>query len=578
MDVYEKSHPMKRPTLYLTLPSLLGLSLALALLGLLNQPTHEIASAAPLQTTLIVTTTIQAAIDAAQPGDMIFIPAGTYTESLTLSKAVSLTGESAPTTIISAQPNDRVLTVTGASINQTVIISGLTFANGNILTGVGEGGGLWIGNQAQPLLQNLIFTNCTASERGGGLYADGSSPLKLINVSFISNTAGAGGGLLGNALVTLMGGAFKNNRAEAAGGLSAGELILTGTSFVNNTAQNNGGAYVWFTASIAEGYFEGNHSTNSGYHGGGLFVLNLHGAPNALTMTGTTFVSNTSALDGGGAFVAGVGRTIVIDGYFENNGAEGEGGGLMVYGPLTLTGTEFISNTAAGWGGGGAYFLGKATVQGGRFENNQATSKDGSGGGLYSEMGLTLTGTQFINNTARWGGGAHIYSGPNRLVNTLFARNTAEHGSAALLFNNTAIIHATIVSPTVSAGSALYIESGLAEITNTVISSYTIGIEAGQGSAHQDYNVIFAAIPTSGSVSGNGYSLIGLDPAFIDPQHDDYHLSAHSPTIDVGINAGISVDLDGHLRPQGAGYDIGAYESPDTRYKVYLPHVMHDSP
>jgi hypothetical protein len=45
----------------------------------------------------------------------------------------------------------------------------------------------------------------------------------------------------------------------------------------------------------------------------------------------------------------------------------------------------------------------------------------------------------------------------------------------------------------------------------------------------------------------------------------DFHLQAGSPAIDKAYAAiAPAIDYDGILRPQGAGYDIGAYEHADS--------------
>ncbi len=51
---------------------------------------------------------------------------------------------------------------------------------------------------------------------------------------------------------------------------------------------------------------------------------------------------------------------------------------------------------------------------------------------------------------------------------------------------------------------------------------------------------------------------IDADPLFVGLF--DYHLSAGSPCIDTGTDAGVYTDIDGQSRPSGAGYDMGAYE------------------
>ncbi len=52
--------------------------------------------------------------------------------------------------------------------------------------------------------------------------------------------------------------------------------------------------------------------------------------------------------------------------------------------------------------------------------------------------------------------------------------------------------------------------------------------------------------------------LWGVNPLFVSPT--DYRLQAGSPAIDAGYMVSVPTDYDGHLRPQGQGYDIGAFE------------------
>lgn len=53
---------------------------------------------------------------------------------------------------------------------------------------------------------------------------------------------------------------------------------------------------------------------------------------------------------------------------------------------------------------------------------------------------------------------------------------------------------------------------------------------------------------------------IYADPMFVDPQGGNFSLQSGSPAIDMGIDAGLSVDYDGNPIPMGSAPDIGAIE------------------
>jgi IPT/TIG domain-containing protein len=82
-------------------------------------------------------------------------------------------------------------------------------------------------------------------------------------------------------------------------------------------------------------------------------------------------------------------------------------------------------------------------------------------------------------------------------------------------------------------------------------------------------NLWFGAGNGPGQTSGN----VGGDPLFIDLGKFDFHLRGASPARDAGttvlpnnpfvVSKGSATDKDGVARPQGKGFDLGAYEAPE---------------
>ena len=85
--------------------------------------------------------------------------------------------------------------------------------------------------------------------------------------------------------------------------------------------------------------------------------------------------------------------------------------------------------------------------------------------------------------------------------------------------------------------------------------SVEVGTHGGNPLVAADHN----GLDPSATVFGAG-PVVG-NPQFADAAKGDFHLSAGSPFIDKGSATGApAADFDGVKRPQGAGFDIGAYE------------------
>lgn len=209
-------------------------------------------------------TSIQAAIDAAEPGDGIAVAPGTYGETINFQgKAIHLysTAGADSTTIDGTGYPHVVQCISGEGPD--TILEGFTITGGNA-----EG----------------YIDSC-----GGGLFSDNSSPT-VTRCAFIGNVARYGGGICGDAVVSYC--AFANNSAYTGGGVwRVG--TATHSVFLNNTASMGGAVHSARTVANCtfveneEGIFEAGAVTNCTFTG------NLGAAlTNAQTVTNCRFIDN----------------------------------------------------------------------------------------------------------------------------------------------------------------------------------------------------------------------------------------------------------------------------------------------
>src|SRR5437016_3851794 len=99
----------------------------------------------------------------------------------------------------------------------------------------------------------------------------------------------------------------------------------------------------------------------------------------------------------------------------------------------------------------------------------------------------------------------------------------------------------------------LYIEDNI-----FYLPGQNIGISGTQSGAFIDHNLSTAAV----GGGGIGSNIENTDPQFVNPSALEFRLQAGSPAVDAGTILSIVLgDVLGIIRPQGAGYDIGAFES-----------------
>jgi len=279
---------------------------------------------------------------------------------------------------------------------------------------------------------------------------------------------------------------------------------------------------------------------------------------------------------GGGLFLWYSDATVIINSnrVFSNTAANG--GGLYMYkGAATFSANIVASNTANEYGGGLFLYDSDATLSANTIASNTANSGGGALFLYYSDA--TLSANIVILNTANSGGGLFLQGGAPTLTNNVLADNQDSFAGGGLYLwdSSPRLLHTTIARNHGGDGSGLYVAGSsnrsTVTLTNTILVSHTVGIAITQGNTA----TINATLWNDNATNWDGAGTINHsndhsgDPAFA---ADGYHLTSDSAAIDAGVDAGVTTDVDGDVRPQGAGYDIGADEF--RQWCVYLPLVM----
>lgn len=211
--------------------------------------------------------------------------------------------------------------------------------------------------------------------------------------------------------------------------------------------------------------------------GGGIF------ASSGLTLTSVQVISNTASGTGGGVFV-GAAATINGGTFQRNLSLSNSGGALFISGPLAMT-NALVANNASPFGSGaGLRAASTATISGSQFISNTAVNP---GGGIRVNLAITLTNSTFMSNTSGESGGGLRANANATIIGGSFIANTADEGGGAFVPGIT-VLTGTLFSRNV----ALFRGGGLDAVTATIRSATFDGNQtlAGNGGGLSDSNVL----------------------------------------------------------------------------------------
>lgn len=320
----------------------------------------------------------------------------------------------------------------------------------------------------------------------------------------------------------------------------------------------------------------GGYTTPSGdIHdaGGGILAIEAN-----VSITNSTIEHNDGGIYGGGVFLhSSTGR--IGDNLIQHNYAQAGGGIAMVDGSPIVSENKVIRNNVLSRGGGIDCTRGSSLITHNLIHDNNASRGYGGGISLSNTHAILKNNSIMRNHAYGSGGGIALgYIEESEYSNNIVADNSAgNHGGGIQSYgsHNLRLKHNTIANnQDADSGTGIYLtQSGSHDcnmtLVDTIIANEEVGIYVTDNCHASLEGTLFwengdNIMRTTGASVEEGSITVSGNPAFKDPANGDYHITGFSAAIDAGVDAGVTEDIDGDPRPMGAGYDIGADETPRT--------------
>ncbi len=555
---------------------------------------------------------IQAAIDAAMPGDLIMVPPGTYTEPLVLWKPIKLQGWGAASTIIDLTGTDAALPAWRNQVNDLIATGQVDLIPGQTnISNLDEGPGILVlarNGAFSPLDPARIdgFT-ITGAAKAGGIIVNGyASGLKVSNNRVDANRGNYGGGIrLGQPFTTDAQGIVSYPSAVN------GDIHIAHNQVIKNgTVGAAGGGVALFTGSdryqISRNFICGNFSGGDGA-GIGHLGLSDQGLISDNTILFNQAFQQTAGAGGGGGGILiagadslngvtlspGAGSVAVVNNLIQGNQAgSGDGSGILArfvngadaQGAPTLWHrldifNNIVVNNVTGLAGAIAL---RDTVRASIINNtiahndSTATAADAFSGGPSVSAPLPAGVASRAHSPALAAVVTDSFSNPI-LENNLLWQNRSFYWSVAQNGGTGGLL------PDVAAGDpADYYDLGVLGTIGqlnplgSVLTDIT-GYDASNRAVDPQFVAPYVNGGPSHTLVAGPLTLIETIPAFDEGGNfidlsmgpltltGDYHLQAGSLVVDSGMAVNdplLATDIDGDLRPSGGGVEPGADELP----------------
>ena len=417
------------------------------------------------------------------------------------------------------------------------------------------------------VFENLRLINGMTSGTGGAIDVVDASTLTLIDCEFENNTAAVAGGAIfaTSCNLEVLGCTFNSNTSGGSGGAvrttgsSFTDITIADSVFTANESTNAVGGAAAMTniggnTVITDSVFSGNSANTDS---GGVFTSSAA----TIRVERCSFLDNTSNGSTGGARIFGSESALVRDCDFERNLSEEDAGGLYSSSIIDVVDCRFVDNGARFGGGACVFADGEMRITNCLFDGNDGSRGDGTGGGgavgvdgfNYPQTTVRVANSLFINNTAPTGGAVYALFECETWIDGCTFWNNSSPGPGS------AIRAGSLESDAYISNSILWGNTG----TPSVLALTSPVRELGYCIVEGGYGTTFPGI-------------IDADPMFADAPGGNFTLLPGSPAIDAGsspLHTGPTVDLSGGARVTddpstpdtgvaliGAVIDMGAFE------------------